>query len=474
MWQKIIKNTFWLTSGEIIGRALRIILVLYAARVLGAADWGVFSYALSLAALFTILADIGIGAVLTRELVRNTENRERYLASSFFIKIIFLIITTVIIIFVTPLFTKFQLSQTLLMFIAGLVVADNLRILSGSINRATEQMHFEAFTNIFTQAVIVLFGIWILRSMPSAENLGISYLVGSGFGACFGLWTVRTYLKKFFAKFDRQTIQQILDAAWPFALMGLLGGIMLNTDIIMLGWLRTIEEIGYYSSAQKIVLTLYVLPTLIGAAAFPSWTRLANKNKAAFGELLEKALKVVFLIAIPITVGGLITGSEMINLFFGQEYAPASIAFKILLLSLVINYPSAILGNALFAYDQQKFFIIYGGIGAVSNIILNFLLIPQWGIAGAATATVVTQILSNMLSWRKMKQINNFSVLEKLWKIAIASVFMGIIALALQYWHITILISIPAAIIVYLAILYLLKESIIHDLKSFLYARSSN
>ncbi len=474
MWQKVVKNTFWLTTGEIVGRLLRVVLVLYAARVLGAADWGVFSYALSLSALFTVLADIGIGAVLTRELVRDNENGAVYLSSSFLIKTIFLALTALIILFVTPLFTNIQLSETLLIFVASLVVADNIRILSGSINRAVEKMHLEAFTNIITQVAIVTMGVWILRTRPSAESLAVSYVAGSSLGAVFGIWTIKSYWKKFFTKFDRQTVKRLLSAAWPFALLGLLGSIMLNTDIIMLGWLRTETEIGYYSSAQKIIFTLYILPTLIGAAAFPTWTRLANKDKMAFADLLEKALKTVFLIAVPITIGGLIIGSEVMDLFFGAEYQPAALTFQILLLSLAINYPAAILGNALFAYNQQRHFILYGGIGALANVTLNFLLIPVWGIAGAAVATVITQIISSALSWQRMKKVNNFSILGKLNKIIGAALIMGIVVWLAKSWGISIVIGIPSAVIVYFGALFLLKEQIIEDLKTIIYARPSH
>ena len=64
--QTIAKNTFWLSFGEITGRLLRLGIVIYAARILGAAGWGVFSYLTSLAAVFTIFTDVGLGAVLIR------------------------------------------------------------------------------------------------------------------------------------------------------------------------------------------------------------------------------------------------------------------------------------------------------------------------------------------------------------------------------------------------------------------------
>src|SRR3989338_11242180 len=85
--QKILKNTFWLFAGEIIGRILRAVIIIYAARVLGVAEYGVFSYEVTLAAFFSIFSDIGISAILTREGVRSPELRGQYLSTSFVIKL---------------------------------------------------------------------------------------------------------------------------------------------------------------------------------------------------------------------------------------------------------------------------------------------------------------------------------------------------------------------------------------------------
>ncbi len=474
MQNKFIKNTFWLTAGEIGGRLLRIVLVLYAARVLGVVSWGVFSYALSLAALFTITADIGLGAVMTREIVRDPENKARYLSNSLIIKTVLVILTSIAIIFITPLITNLTLSKTLLIFMALLVATDSIRLFTSSLNRSLEKMHWEAIANIITQFSIMILGIWVLIKNPTAEGLGISYLAGSMIGAIFSLWTVREYIKSFFGRIDKALIKKLLQSSWSIALLGLLGSVMLNTDIIMLGWLKGAEDVGYYSSAQKIIFTLYVLPSLIGTAAFPSLTRLANKNKEGFRELLEKSLKIAFLIAIPITIGGLIIGYELMDIFFGNEYLAASTTFKILLLSLVLAYPTTILGNALLAYDQEKQFLKYAGVAAIGNVVLNSILIPFWGIEGAAIATVVTQIISNSLIWWKLKEFNQFTIINKLSKIFISSAIMGAITMLMYYWQINFFLIISASIAIYLGTLYLMKESIIFELKDFIYARSSN
>ena len=75
--QTIAKNTFWLFSGQMIGRLLRAAIVIYAARVLGAASWGAFSYALGIAAFLTIFSDIGINALITKQTARDPSLKDQ-------------------------------------------------------------------------------------------------------------------------------------------------------------------------------------------------------------------------------------------------------------------------------------------------------------------------------------------------------------------------------------------------------------
>ena len=187
--------------------------------------------------------------------------------------------------------------------------------------------------------------------------------------------------------------------------MGLMGAIMLNTDIIMLGWLRSPEEVGYYSAAQKIIQLLYVLPTLVATSIFPVIARMAMTNAVFVKTMLEKAVRVIILISVPIAAIGLAFAPQIINLLFGDEYSPAILTFRILMLTVLIVYPSTLIGNAIFAYDKQKSFVLFVLIAALGNVAFNFLLIPKFGIEGAAVSTVITQLITNALIWWKMKRI---------------------------------------------------------------------
>ena len=78
--------------------------------------------------------------------------------------------------------------------------------------------------------------------------------------------------------------------------------------------------------------------------------------------------------------------------------------------TILIVYPSTLIGNAIFAYDQQKSFITFVLTAAIGNVVFNFLLIPPLGIEGAAISTIFTQLITNALIWRKAKKITGFCV----------------------------------------------------------------
>src|SRR5581483_8036084 len=106
--QTIAKNTFWLGVANIGGRLLRALVIIYAARILGAAEWGVFAYATSLTGFVTSFIDLGISPILIRETAKGGEtNRDaQILSTAFFIKLILLVLAIILVLVVAPHLTK--------------------------------------------------------------------------------------------------------------------------------------------------------------------------------------------------------------------------------------------------------------------------------------------------------------------------------------------------------------------------------
>ena len=409
--QTIAKNTFWLFFGQMASRLLRAAVVIYAARALGAASWGAFSYALGISAFLTIFSDIGINALLTKEGSRNPEIRNQYLATAFFIKLAMLGFLTILVITAFPALTKIEEAAKIMPILIFVFIFDTLRDLGSAASRAMEKMEIEAGMQIFANLIIVVLGFVFLSLNRSSMSLAFAYAIGSGIGLVAILYTLRDHFRNLFSNFRKGLIKSILVTAWPFGLMGIMGAMMLNSDIIMLGWLRTAEEVGYYSAAQKPIQLLYIIPTLLAVSTFPIIARLVKSDPGGAKRILERYVRLAMLLSIPVAIIGFIFAKTIIITLFGPEYAAGILTFRILMLTIPIVYPSTIIGNAIFAYDQQKFLAVFAAAAIFTNIFFNALLIPVWGIEGAAIGTIATQLFTNFLIWRRIKSINGLTIL---------------------------------------------------------------
>jgi O-antigen/teichoic acid export membrane protein len=240
----------------------------------------------------------------------------------------------------------------------------------------------------------------------------------------------------------------------------------------MLGWWRTAPEIGFYSASQKIVQFLYILPAVLTSAIFPVLSRLIGQKDS--GEkiklLLEKSVLAVLLIAVPLTVGGIILAKPIIELIYGREYLSAVLSFQLLIVTTLIIFPATLIGNSILAYDKQRKMAGYVAIAAFGNIIFNAILIPPYGIYGAAFATIVTQLISNSFSWRLLKKINNFYTFRYLKKIIASAIIMGIFSFMFNKLGLNLIVNIIASAGIYFGGLYLLKEEILEEIKIILKA----
>ena len=462
--QTITKNIFWLSTGQIASRLFRGLIIIYAARVLGATEYGVFAYVLGLAGFFTIFADIGVNSILTREVAKKPKEGAYYFVTTFWIKSVLLIFTAILVIFLAPHFSKIEAAKKLLPFIALLPVFDGLRELSIALFRAKERMELEALITSITNLTMAVFGFVILSLAANAKTLTLTYIFSAGIGATTGIIILRKYFGKIISFFKKDLVKGIIASAWPYALLGVIGVFMLNIDIVMLGFLKTSTEVGLYSAGQKIVQLLYTLPAILAISFFPVLSRsIGQKDNAKARLLMEQGMAVIFLLAIPIAMGGIILNKEIINFLYGQQYLPAAFSFQILILTVFLIFPASFLGNYILAYDQQRKITPYAVLGSIGNIVLNALLIPFFGISGAAAATLLNQIIYYGLIWKLAKKINNFHTFRHLKKIIASAIIMGVAAFLLNQLGLPVLINIFISAGVYLGMLYLFKEKILGE-----------
>lgn len=460
--QKVLKNTFWLFFGQIGARFVKLGIIIYAARVLGADGWGAFSYALGIAAFFSIFIDFGVNGVLTREGSRDPQAQERYFSTALAIKVFLFVFSSIFIFVFFPLLISKNEIAILMPFVVLIVGFDGLRDFASSMSRAWERMEIEAAMNILTNAFILIAGFTALYFSTTAKSLSIGYAIGVGLGMIASFWPVRGYLKNVWQSFSVKLIYPILSASWPFAISGLMGAILLNTDTVLIGWFLDIASVGYYSAAQRIALLIYIVPGLTAVAFFPSMAKFFE-DEARRKVLLEKLATLQVMVALPLTIGGYLLAGPIILLLYGQEYLPAVASFQIMSLTFLPVFLQTIFSNVIFSINEEKKLFFSSLVGVTGNLILDILLIPRWGIAGAAMATVINQtIVMGFLWWLLRKKIT-FSLFRWLKKILLSSGILLLSLLLLIYLSINIYLTILLGGLIYIGTLVLLKEEMVFE-----------
>ena len=469
--QTVAKNTFWLSVSNFGGRLIKAIIIIYAARILGTNGYGVFSYAITLAGFLTLFMDPGINGILIRDASKvDDEERRTIFGTMFVMKIFLLIIGVLVILFITPLFTTLPGAKVLIPIVAIVLGLDTMREFFFSLIRAMEKMEWEAAIFLLTNAGIVVFGFIFLAYAATAKSFSWGYVAGDVIGTVAAVIALRGYFRKIFSRFDSMRVMPILKAAWPFAISGAIGLLFTNTDILIISWMRSASDVGIYSAAIRIIQTFYLIPGIIQFATLPLISRLAKNDNERFRGAFERTLGIIFLASIPLSLGGIVLGTQIMSFIFGAPYAAGGLAFKILAATLLFDFPAAIIINALFAYDHQKSLITSSALGAAVNVGLDIALIPFFGIAGSAVSTLIAQAINNGYLWWAMKKVNTFTVMTRLKKIIAASIVMAACGAVFMVIGVNVLVNIVLCTIVYFAVLRVLREPLLIEVKRLIFS----
>jgi len=470
---KVLKNFAWLLTSNFASRFIKAFITIYAARVLGTEGYGVFSYVLGLAGLFTFFKNIGIEGILTREVARNPEKQHHYFSTAFWMEVVLVIITVLLVVFVAPFFSKISTAVALLPLAAVVLAFDDLRDFFFGFFRGKEKMELEAIVTIISNVSIALFGFFALYYFKTPLAFLISYAAASVLSAIVAAILLKPLVSGIVRNFERGLVKPIFISAFPIMMSGLTGMFLFSIDIVMLGWWRTPHEIGLYSAAQRIVGILALFSALIGTATFPTLSRLIREDIKRARSIFESSVRVIFLTSIPFVVGGIALSRPIMDFLFGSSYLSAVPVFSVLIVSILGIHPLVAFAQLIFIFDKQAKVVKYVIASSLCNALLSFILIPRFGIIGAAISIVITSFVYIGLLWRLAKTLLDFEILPKLGKIIASSLLMGVVAFVFQIMGLHVLWNVLFSGSLYFFTLYILREDSIEQILSIVRSRAN-
>lgn len=390
--QTIFKNTFWQTVGTLFNKLLSLFLIIWAARILGAEEYGKFNFAIAFVSLLIVFSDLGLSAIIVREFARKEEKKEEFY-SIVSLKILLALGTFILILLTSILIAPAKDVQKIVLILSLFLLANNFMGTFYSFFHARQKMEYEAWPELIQVFLLFIFGFYVLLKLPSAENLSYVYFLSSLVALISVLFFFHRKFLPLKLEWDFSVWKRFLSFSWPLALIGLFGLIYGYIDSVMLGFWNMLTEVGWYNAAQRIVTAVLLPMGFIAVSFYPALSQFSEFSKEKFQDIWNKELEIMISVALPLVVGGWILAQKIISAFYPPDFTPSILAFQILILTAGIIFLYRPFYDAMIILNQQTKTFWITITGAIANVILNFILIPKYSLYGAAIATAITNLL---------------------------------------------------------------------------------
>lgn len=187
---------------------------------------------------------------------------------------------------------------------------------------------------------------------------------------------------------DRSSISEIISFSWPLAFEGAFVLIMTSLDVLMIGYFLTSYEVGLYEAIRPLTRIIIMLLTAGVFFYLPIATEHYEEGDySGLNTIFTTLTKWITLGTFPIVLTFILYSEDVIRAFYSAEYIPASAAFIVLTIGTFLRVIVGPNGATIKAIDKTRIDLLSSAAGAITNIILNVVLIPRYGIIGAAIAT---------------------------------------------------------------------------------------
>lgn len=245
-----------------------------------------------------------------------------------------------------------------------------------------------------------------------------------------------------------------------------------NLDVAMLGFMKTDADVGYYDAAVKIKNVLVGLVTSLGAVLLPRASYyVEQKLWDEFRQITRKAINFVLLIAMPLLLYFILFAREAILFLSGEAYEGAIVPMMLIMPTLLFIGLTNIMGYQILVPLGKERHVLYSVIaGAVVDLLINLLLIPQMASAGAAIGTLIAEMVVWIVQvWLLRDYVKEAYLKVSYWKIFVALTIGSIASLWVKQLGVnhfgTLLLSAMLFMTSYLVMLIILRESLVLQLK---------
>ena len=394
---KNINNAGWLIVSKIFQSLLGIIVGLFTARYLGPSNFGLISYAASVVAFVVPIMQLGFNSVLVQEFTNHPEEEGKILGTSIclsFICGIFCVLgvcgftlvanpgepTTTIVCAIYSIMLLFQATEMILYWF-------QYKLLS----------KYTAIVSLVAYVLVSGYKLFLLATAKDVVWFAISYSIDY-FLISISLYFIYRKLGGCKFSFSWDVAKRVFSRSKFYIISGLAVVVYAQTDKIMLKLMIDDAATGLYTAAVTTAgMASFVYAAIIDSLRPTIFEHKKNNDNPGYEKKITLLYSIIIYLALIQSLVMTIFAPLIIKILYGADYEPSIAALQIIVWYTTFSYYGGAKDVWILGEEKQKFLVWLNTSGAVANIGLNWLLIPYMGINGAALASLITQIFTNII-----------------------------------------------------------------------------
>jgi O-antigen/teichoic acid export membrane protein len=386
-------NFIWLTLESLVKIVVSFAITVYVIKYLGPKDFGVFSYALSIVGILYPISTLGIDAILFRNIIKDKNNEKKLMRAAFTLRFFASVFVSLMVLSViTFLHIDNDLYYVMSLLLISLIL-DSFLVYRMYFS-AIEKSKYLSMSTIISVTISSIFKlIFILLKLN---------VIWFAFAVVIEKMTHVLALRKFYndnsspkrTEYNKDLAKSMMSDSWPLIITSFSGLLYVYADQILIEYFLDFTQVGLYAAPVKLAMFFFVIPSMVSNIIYPRIMDLyKNLSNDEYIKNLEFIYFLNFIVAFFIFLFFYFFGEQVLLLLFGKEYSLSADVLVIYSFSLIFLFFSANNNKLLMIDNLQKMMVLRNMIGLGVNIVLNIVLIPKFGIIGAAFSTVLAELV---------------------------------------------------------------------------------
>lgn len=393
---RVSKNIIWIVAGKIAQAVCAVIINALTARYFGPSNYGLISYAASLVAFVTPLMQLGTRNIIVNELVKNPEKEGEVLGTSIAMTMCSSLACVLgLVSFVYIMDPTDRITHAVVFLYSLLLFTQSLELVQFWYN-AKYLSKIVSLTSLAAYFITTGYKIFLLATEKGIHWFAISNALDH---LMIAIVLLLIYRKKKGQRlrFSKHVLATMWRNGRPYIIPEMMGLVLQQSDRIMLRYAYGDGEVGLYSAALTTASMACFVFEAITVSYSPMILENKGKNEAAYEKSLTRLCGIVLYLSILQCVFILLFGDYIIALMYGAAFAESSLMLKIVVCYTLFSNLGSVRALWILAENKQRYLWYISLFGMLLNVALNAVMIKYYQGEGAAAATLITQIFTNII-----------------------------------------------------------------------------